>query len=194
MASDTPRAGTRPLRSDAARNRELILRTARGLFAAHGTGVGLNDIARAAGIGVGTVYRRFPDKEAILDALVAAKLAAFVGLLHEAAEVADPREALRGYLWAILELRVRDRALHDVLARVESHSEEVEHHSAQLRRGAEALVTRAREAGVVRADFTSADFPVLMEMIGTVTDHTPAEDGAWRRWAALLVDAVSPPG
>jgi AcrR family transcriptional regulator len=193
MGSETA-AAPRPLRAHAARNRELILQTARKLFAERGTSVTLNDIAHAAGVGVGTVYRRFPDKEALLDALSVEKFAALVDLIGDAVAVPDPRDALRGYLHAILELRVRDRALHEVLARLEADSTEAAGYRTQLAAGADALIARAREAGAVRDDFGTADFPILMTMIGAITGQDMIESGAWRRWADLLVDAVSPPG
>ncbi len=187
----TGNRASRPLRADAARNRELILATARTLFAEHGPGVSLNDIAHEAGVGVGTVYRRFRDKDAVLDALAEVKLTTLVELINDALTVSDPREALRDYLRAALQLRVRERAPHTFPSRVDTGSGEAAHRRAELAAGAKKLVQRARDAGAVDDDFSSADVAVLMSMIGAIADEP--DGGDCDRWIDFLVDSACPP-
>src|ERR671933_90846 len=104
-----------PLRRDAERNRQRILDAARELFAERGLAVTLNDVADHAGVGVGTVYRRFPDKAELVEALFEQRLEGIVGLLEEALENPDPWLGLEGFLERVLELQANDRGLKDIL-------------------------------------------------------------------------------
>src|ERR1700743_3020144 len=105
----------RPLRRDAERNRQRILDAARELFAEEGLGVTLNDIAHHAGVGVGTVYRRFPEKEQLIEELFEQQLSELVGLMEEAVENPVPRLGLTGFLRRNLELQARDRAFREII-------------------------------------------------------------------------------
>lgn len=184
----------RPLRADAARNRALILDTARRLFAERGIGVTLNDIAHEAGVGVGTVYRRFADKDAVIEALHTAKFERLTVLAEAASRHESPREALREYLTTAIELRAEDRALTAVILRHHPDSEAVDRERIALDAQMTALVDRAAEAGAVRPGFTARDVPILVLMVGSIADRTrDCDPDAWRRYAQLLVDAVCPP-
>lgn len=184
----------RPLRADALRNRALILDTARRLFAERGLGVTLNDIAHEAGVGVGTVYRRFADKDAVIAALRADKFAVLRGLAQRAAEVDDPREALRGYLHEVMAVRVRDRAIHEAVAGAPHGTDDLREERDRLGEEVERVIERARAAGVVREGFAARDVPLLTMMIGGVADRAgEAHPQLWRRYAALVIDAVCPP-
>src|ERR1700704_3720787 len=90
--------GDRPLRADAARNRDKVLRAAREAFAESGSGVPLDEIAARAGVGPGTVYRHFPAKEALFEAVVTARLTDLVRDARARASAADPGEAFFGFL------------------------------------------------------------------------------------------------
>jgi AcrR family transcriptional regulator len=194
VSTTLPEQAQRPERADAARNRELVLETARKLFAEQGIGVTLNDIAHEAGVGVGTVYRKFPDKDALLEALLSAKFAKLTALADEANAIVDPREALRHYLFRAMELRASDRALADVIVRAAKSRPAVIRDRAHLDAVVTGLVLRARDAGVLREGFEGRDVAILTVMIGTVADRTK-ECGAdiWRRYAQILVDGVCPP-
>jgi AcrR family transcriptional regulator len=184
----------RPERADAARNRELILATARRLFAERGTSVTLNDIAHDAGVGVGTVYRKFPDKDSLIEALLEAKFASLSVIADEALAIEDPRDALRAYLLGSFELRARDRAIAEVIVRGAKSAPSVVRARTKLDAVATAIVLQAVAAGVVRPGFDARDVPILAMMIGEVADRTKqCEPDAWRRYAQLLVDAVCPP-
>src|SRR5919107_5107373 len=95
---------TRPLRADAERNRARILAAASEVFAERGLDVSLDDIAGAAGVGVGTVYRRFPDKDALIDALFEDKIADVERVAREALDVEDPWEGFESFMRAVCRL------------------------------------------------------------------------------------------
>src|SRR4051794_23684941 len=106
----------RPLRKDAERNRLRILDAAGTVFAERGLGVTLDDIARAAGVGVGTVYRRFPDKGSLIDALFARRMESMCDIADEALEIPDAWEALVFYFEKASQLQARDRGLKELLS------------------------------------------------------------------------------
>ncbi|WIE75074.1 TetR/AcrR family transcriptional regulator [Curtobacterium sp. MCSS17_007] len=185
----------RPLRADAARNRELILQTARRCFAERGLSVTLNDIAHEAGVGVGTVYRRFADKDALIEALLATKFEAMNAAASRAAQETDPREALRVYLMGVFEFRARDRALADAIVRAGKARPSIVNERDRLERQVATIIERAAAAGVVRAGFSYADLPMLTTMVGAVADTTRAHDpDAWRRYAEVVLEGVLPGG
>lgn len=185
----------RPLRADAARNRELILQTARKCFAERGLSVTLNDIAHEAGVGVGTVYRRFADKDSLIEALLATKFEAMNEAAARAAEEVDPREALRVYLMGVFEFRARDRALADAIVRAGKARPSIVQERDRLETQVSAIIERAETAGVVRVGFDYRDLPMLTSMVGAVADSTRAHDpNAWRRYAEVLIEGVLPGG
>lgn len=98
-------------RADAERNRRKILDAAASVFAERGVTATLNEVALAAGVGVGTVYRKFPDKEAVFDALFDVKIDNVVRLAVEASRVQEPGPAFRGFLLGVIEARATDRGL-----------------------------------------------------------------------------------
>ncbi|WP_327673098.1 MULTISPECIES: helix-turn-helix domain-containing protein [unclassified Streptomyces] len=178
----------RPLRADAERNRQLIMRAADRLFARRGTTVPLNDIAREAGVGVGTVYRRFPDLQALIDALFTERFTTFLRLADEAEQQPDPGRALLHYLLAAAQWRARDQALDIVLAHADLEAKPVCGMRDELGEHVDGLVERARAAGAVRDDFEPADVYAFLYMIGSVADRTHAvAPDAWRRYAEVLL-------
>lgn len=178
----------RPLRADAERNRRLIMTTADRLFARRGTTVPLNEIAREAGLGVGTVYRRFPDLQSLVDALFTERFTVFLHLAATAAEQPDPAGALRHYLLEAARMRAEDRALEVVLANADFTKGTTARTRDRLGRLVDGLVARAVAAGVVREDFAGADVYAFLYMIGAVADRTnDVAPDAWRRYAEALM-------
>src|SRR3954452_14861567 len=108
-------ADDRPLRADARRNRAAVLKAARAVFARDGRQAQMDDVARRAGVGVGTVYRAFPTEEALFAALAADRFEQIAGFAAEALDVADPWEAFAGFVRRCAELQASDRALSEVL-------------------------------------------------------------------------------
>ncbi|MER5523977.1 TetR family transcriptional regulator [Streptomyces sp. NPDC002677] len=184
MTPDTQR----PLRADAERNRRLIMETADSLFARRGTVATLNEIAHEAGVGVGTVYRRFADLQALIDALFTERFTTFLGLAAAAERHQDPGQALRHYLLEAAGWRARDRALEVILAHADVSAEPITKLRDELGRHVDGLAERAVAAGAVREDFAAADVYAFLLMIGTVADRTAdAAPDAWRRYAELLL-------
>jgi AcrR family transcriptional regulator len=186
MAID-PTAGERPLRADARRNRERILESARGACAAYGAAVQMDDVARGAGVGVGTVYRHFPTKEALIEALVAEKFRVTTDNLRDALEIEDPWEAFAEGLRRNAAVMAADAGLRDALIRLGPAAR----HSAEAHEELEALagrlVDRAQEAGKLRTDVTVDDISALMAGLCTSMAHPELD---WRRHLELLLDGL----
>lgn len=180
----------RPLRADARRNRERILTAARACFAADGIDAQMDDVARRAKVGVGTVYRHFPDKAALLAALAAERFGQLAGLAREALEVEDPWESFRGFLLRAAELASEDLAHCQVMA---AAPDEAGPELDELRRLTGKLVERGKLAGAVRADFEPEDVPLIMCALGRVMEATRDSDpDGWRRYLALMLDGMRP--
>jgi len=178
----------RPLRADAERNRRLILETAERMFAQRGFGVTLNEVAHEAGVGVGTVYRRFPDRQTLIDALFTERFARFQSLAAAAVREADPGRALRRYLLDTAAWRAGDRALEDILANASLSHPPIARVRDDLGRAVDGLVARAVAAGAVRADLASADVYTFLFIVGAVADRTrEVAPDAWRRYADFLL-------
>lgn len=181
----------RPLRADAERNRQRILAAARELFAARGLSVTLDDVAEAAGLGVGTVYRRFASREELIEALFGEKLEEVVGLAGTALEIDDPWEALSFFLTEMAHRQARDRGLKEVLLGSAAGRDHVTRIREQLRPLGEELIRRAVAAGMLRDDIVASDLPMLQLMIGTIADvGADIDPDLWRRFMALLLDGM----
>jgi AcrR family transcriptional regulator len=186
--SRTPR---RPLRADAERNRRLILDAARELFAARGLHVGLDEIARHAGVGVGTVYRRFPDKDVLISELFDERVEALVAGLDDAAAREDPWDAFTSFLRAFARMQAEDRGMKELLLQTGDYAGRIEEVKAQIRPRVDAIVERAQEAGVLRADLAPLDVPLVNIMLGAVADAArDIRPDVWERALALLLDAL----
>ncbi|MCW2907139.1 MAG: TetR/AcrR family transcriptional regulator [Actinomycetia bacterium] len=187
------RARARPLRRDAELNRQRILRAAAEVFTEQGLQATLDDVARRAGVGVGTVYRRFPDKEALADALFTERLDALVTLAEGA--LADPDEwgSLVSFLEQAGGLLAADRGLRQLFMFATYGRDRVGQARARMQPLVTELVTRAQAAGVVRADLRPTDVPFIEFMLAGVAEYArDARPGVWRRYLALLLDGLRP--
>ncbi|MFF4381188.1 TetR/AcrR family transcriptional regulator [Kitasatospora sp. NPDC001547] len=181
---------TTPLRKDAARNWDRIVSVARALVD-QGEPLQLNDVARRAGLGVGTVYRHFATPEALLETVATPCLEALAAHGERALADSDPRRALEGFLLHTVEAQVGDASLAPVTAAPADTLPRTTELKASLRAAGTALLDRAREAGAVRADLTPADLVPLMCGIAHAVDvhgGTPADriDTARRYLATVL--------
>jgi AcrR family transcriptional regulator len=182
-----------PLRKDAERNRQRILGAARELFAERGLGVTLNDIAHHAGVGVGTVYRRFPDKDVLIDTLFQERLDEWGRLFEEGLADPDPWHAIVSVHERALELWARDRGLKDIVLGSPQTSGRATRQRAQLHPLAAKLIDRARAAGDVRADATTQDFGVVLLMVAAVMDAAQEVDPElWRRYLRIALQGLRP--
>jgi AcrR family transcriptional regulator len=170
------------------------MRTAEGMFAQRSALVPLNEIAHQAGIGVGTVYRRFPDLQALIQAMFIERFTGFVQLATAAAQQPEPAQALRHYLLEAAQLRARDQALDVIVANADTDAEPLAQLRDELAHLVDDLASRATTAGAVRQDFTSADAYAFIYMIGAAADrtHDIAPD-AWRRYADVLLTGFGLP-
>jgi AcrR family transcriptional regulator len=180
----------RPLRADARRNRAAIVKAARAVFARTGRAAQMDDVARRAGVGVGTVYRHFPTKEDLLAALAVDRFEQLARFATEAAAIEDPWEAVRTFVERGAALHASDRALSEALAESPRRMRE-----AAVRSGLPeliaALVDRAQQAGVMRADARWEDVPMTFCAAGHA--HGPPR-ASWQRMLALVLDGLRAPG
>lgn len=161
MDASTSTSSPRPLRTDARRNRERILAAARDAFAAAGRDVQMPDIAKAAGVGVGTLYRHFPAKEDLVLALVRDKVQATIDILREALIRDDPWEAIE---WLVHENAARmaeSRGLRDAMSTID-FGDENPWKTVEAQGHAAAVLDRARDASAIRDDLTVDDWQALM--------------------------------
>ncbi len=181
----------RPLRADAERNRRRILEAAAELFAERGLCVTLDDIAHHAGVGVGTVYRRFPDKEHLVDALFEARIEEMVAVAEAGLANPDPFAGLVHFLEAGLELQATDRGLKELLHSAGLGAKRVAHARSQMAPRVMRLVARAQESGQLRADAAGPDVPLITLMIGTIMDAThDVRPDVWRRLLTIVIDGL----
>ena len=186
MNSDTPRQ----LRADAARNSERILRAAREVFAASGPGALLEEIAQQAGVGIATLYRRFPDREQLVHAAIEQILAEMISPATEQA-LADenPKRGLVTLLSAAMSIAARERNTLAAAKDIRAITAEV---SDQYFGSLTLLTRRGQQAGQIRADLVPDDLRTIMGMlIGALWTTDPDRDG-WRRYVTLLLDGLSP--
>jgi AcrR family transcriptional regulator len=175
---------SKPLRADARRNRERILEAARAVFAEQGAGAQMDDVAAAAGVGVGTVYRHFPHKQALMGELVADKFAGFADNAERALEQEDAWEGFAGLLRANAELCARDLGVQQALGREPAAWQLAAWELARLRTLTERLIRRAQAQGAMRHDCTVDDIPMLMCGL-SATMAVPEYD--WRRHLEILL-------
>jgi len=189
-------AADRPLRRDAEHNRQRILSAAREVFAARGLDVSLDEIAHHAGLGVGTVYRRFPSREHLVEALFEDRLDQLAAWAEQALADVDPWNGLQGFIERATEAMTADRGLTDVLFSRTYGRDHVEQARTRLDPLIGALVERARNAGSLRADLEAVDLILIQFMIGALIEYTEQVDpGLWRRYLALVLDGLrSVPG
>ncbi len=187
----TAEPAERPLRADARRNRERILAAAKTAFAEAGVHAQMEDVARRAGVGVGTVYRHFPTKEALIGELLAQKFRLLLEGAREALDVEDPWDAFAGTLRRNAELMAADAAVQDALMRVEADWTFAEEARQELKATFAIVIDRAKAAGVVRGDFTIDDVPMLMcGLCSTMAAGPPGEAFDWRRHLELMLDGI----
>jgi AcrR family transcriptional regulator len=185
----------RSLRRDAERNRQRILRAAAEVFRERGLDATLDDVAHRAGVGVGTVYRRFSDKETLVAQLFQERIDELVSMAEKACEADDPWSGFLCYLEYVASTMAGDLGLRQMLLFATYGRDRVACLREQVRPVVDRLVTRAQEAGALRADFSATDVPMLTAMLATVAEYAaPVQPGLWRRYQALILDGLRPDG
>lgn len=184
---------SRPLRRDAQLNRQKILAAADQLFADRGLAVGHDEIARTAGVAVGTVYRRFPTKADLVTALFTAEVDRVVALARDAAGQSDPWNALVTFMTEVMRMHVNSRGLRELNLGSKHGRELSEYARSNISPVVRRLVRRGQRAGVVRADVREEDvavIPVMIDPVIAATRHVRGE--YWRRPLAILLDGFRP--
>ena len=181
----------RPLRADAARNRARLLAAAHAVFAERGLDATMDEVARRAGVGVGTAYRRFRNRDDLIAALFEERLDEFMGILDDALADGDPWRGLSGFLERSMEMQAADRGFKDLLLQSAERRERMRRFRAQIRPLVEALLRRAQDAGELRADVDGRDVLLVSLMVGAVADFaSDVEPQLWRRSLTLLLDGL----
>ncbi|MFF7474696.1 TetR family transcriptional regulator [Streptomyces sp. NPDC008092] len=183
-AARTPRP-----RRDRELNRRKLLAAAREVFRDHGLKATLDDVARHAGLGVGTAYRHFPNKQVLIDELVDDMFARVEEATREGAEDADAWRGLTVSLERVAELQALDRGLREVVLHSERAVPAGLRHREQIRRNVDLVVERAKEQGVLRPDAEPWDLVVIQQMLAAVTERSGQPD-LWRRYLRLLLDGL----
>jgi AcrR family transcriptional regulator len=198
---DTPATGTetasvdgsqtRPLRADARRNRDRVLESARAAFAVGGSDASLDEIARAAGVGAGTVYRHFPTKEALFEAVVLDRIGELIEEAHALSDDPDPGRAFSSFI----ELLAREGALkRDLVETLSSDGIHLQLGEAPIVRALfdvlGELLGRAQRAGAVRRDISVNDVIALLTGAAYALCHSRADDEQSGRLLAIMYDGL----
>lgn len=183
---------TTPLRADAQRNLERVLDAAAELFAERGCDVSVDEIARKAGVGHATVFRRFPSKDALISAVVSKQIGELTAYVEDALAEEDAGEAFRSFVWHAGEMHAHDRGLHEGFTRCGGVSDVAEA-KAELNGLIDQLIERAQAAGAVRKDVSADDVSTL---VGTAIRgaHGSPEPELWRRYVAVVLDGLAASG
>jgi AcrR family transcriptional regulator len=184
----------RPMRADAQRNYERLLSAAVAAFTEHGADdVSLEEIARRACVGIGTLYRHFPTRQALLEAVYRDQVEALRARADELAGSDSPRDALADWLRALSAFSATKHNLTSaLLATVGKDSDLMSACSKRILEAADDLLGRAKQAGVVRADADARDLIRLVHAVNLATQFTPSDPGQADRLLRLVLDGLRP--
>jgi AcrR family transcriptional regulator len=188
--SDPAEDASRPRRRDAERNRRRIIDAAREVLAERGLALTLNEVARHAGLGVGTVYRHFPDKDHLIDAALADQLEALVGMIEQSLSLDSAWEGLVRVMTDGMRGHVANRGLRDVALQIGTghHQAEVVGRMVPLM---EQLVARAHAEGSLRPEITVNDLTMINFMVTELADHSAdIRTEVYQRYLTLLMESI----
>lgn len=188
---DTGPTAQRPLRKDAVLNRERIVKGARELFAIRGLEATHNEVAHFTGVGVGTVYRRFPTKEALVDAIFEDGVDEITALGDTALNQADSWQGLVFFVEQMCQLTARDRGLREALLGRTYGGDRVQAARLRLDPVVAKVVEKAQADGHLRADIGETDLPLVSVIAGAVTEFAgDSRPDLWRRYVAIFLDGL----
>ncbi|MDQ4109747.1 MAG: TetR/AcrR family transcriptional regulator [Actinomycetota bacterium] len=180
------------MRADAERNRERVVDAARELFAEQGLDASTNEVARRAGVGVATLFRRFPTRDDLVGAVFADRMAAYVAATDEALADPDPWRGFCGYIERVCRMQANDRGFADVLTLTFPTAKALEDDRNRAAEALGVLLDRAKASGRLRKDFAHQDVPlILMANAGVVTATRNAAPDAWKRLVGYLIQAFA---
>ena len=180
----------RPLRADARRNRERVLTAARAVFAEQGRDAQMDDVARRADVGVGTVYRHFPTKDALLNALSDEMFAVVAAYVRTLMDMEDAWEAFHRAMWFGAEKTAGDRAFTEIMAASSDLPPRTCPGKEDLIVTTGELMARAKAQGRMRPDVVIDDIPLVMCGIGSASGMPHRAPDAWRRHLAIVLDGM----
>jgi AcrR family transcriptional regulator len=185
-----------PLRADAARNRELIIAAAAAVFAERGLEASTAEIAHRAGVGEATLFRRFPSKDDLIDAIVETRMAEALALAEAAAEAPDPGAALERLMEDLISTLSGDRGFFEAAGDRCFTDPRLAELRAKSLDAMGRVLERAQEAGAVRTDVTPADLTFLIRAAAGSTDvPLPGlRDDLWKRYLRVILDGMRPEG
>jgi AcrR family transcriptional regulator len=181
----------RPLRSDARRNREKIMASALEMFASRGHQAQMEEIAAHCGLGMGTLYRHFPSKQALLTAMVRERFRGMADLARAAEQISDPGDSFEALLRSYLEAAEGDASFQlALMGSGEVEWEGIREQKAEFAEIVSRIIERATAAGAIRGDLTYADFPLLARGVMSTMYFKSAGNSDWRRHLELTLHGV----
>jgi AcrR family transcriptional regulator len=191
MTSTKSSPGGRPLRADALRNRAKVLEAAETVFAARGTSASTEEVAREAGVGIGTVFRHFPTKEALLEAVFVAQLRRLAGEAEALASAEDPGEAFFAFFARVVGHAATKNAFSAALTEAGIDVQETAAETGQeLKRALAALLGRAQEAGAVRGDVGLAEVMTLLVGASQAAERVGGDHAVRDRALSVVFDGL----
>lgn len=182
------------LRRDAERNRRQLLAAAGEVFQEAGVDASLEEVARRANVGIGTLYRRFPTRSSLIEALFSEKAQEFATLSTHALERDDAWAGFRDLVQWLCEMQAEDRGFSQVICGAWPSAPRLQSQLDEARENAERLVRRAQAQGTLRADFVLGDLIWILLANGAYLQATRGHaPDAWRRYLALVLDALRAP-
>jgi len=179
------------VRADARRNYDLLLNEARAAFAEHGTEASLRDVARRAGVGIGTLYRHFPTREALLEALLRSNFDALRGQADELLAADEAREALLSWLMRLATGSTAYRGLPEsVMAALRDEGSQLHDSCVAMRAAGGRLLSRAQAAGEVRADVTADELLALAAGVAWASEQSGGPADLIRRLLSLAMEGL----
>ena len=192
MPTRSAQISDRPQRADAQRNRQRVLDAAEELFADAGNGATIEDIAKRAGVGVGTVCRHFPTKQALIDEVLTESFRELVADADEALAAAEPADAFERFVHQLAGHQARRRMLAEQMAtELELPPAAVELKSS-MRANITELLRRAQAAGAIRDDISPADTAMLFAGIAQITAIAGGDAAVRDRYVSVMLDGLRP--
>lgn len=189
LATTAPR--TRRLRVDAARNHQRIIDAARELFADRGLEITLDDVAERAGVGVGTVYRRFANKRELISEVFAGHVREFAEAAQDALAAADPWEGVVRLFEYACRHMATNRGFSEVMLEMHDDPERFGYPREQIGPAVAAVMQRARDAGVVQPGIEATDLFALIYMVDSLAEFArPVDSDIWRRYMAITLNGI----
>jgi AcrR family transcriptional regulator len=192
--TDLTSPGARPMRADAVKNRQRILEAAEAVFATEGLSVPIDTVAERAGVGVGTLYRHFPTKEALFEAIVTARLEYLLEMAQGRATASDPGDALFSFL---REFAQQASAKHDLFDALSSAGIDIKSSCAEMmdemKRSIDLLLQRAVAAKSARSDISTDEMIALVVGVCQGGGHSGYDDATVQRMVKIVCDGLRPP-